>query len=250
MERGRAFDLTALIDPLRAEDFFAEHWERRPLHRRRGDEGYYASLLTTADLERLISSADLRYPAIQLARHGGYFPPEVYTKSVKHGTEVWSGVPDVEKIRSEYRSGATVVLPALHRTWAPLRELCAGLERHLSHAVHANAYLTAGDTTRVPPPLRHARGVRPPDRRQEALARRRAAGGAAAPQPALRAPWPPRWRRRCSRSSSTRAICSISRAATCTAPPPRTASPPTSPSESRCTPGSSCSPSWPSRAGA
>ncbi len=39
------------------------------------------------------------------------------------------------------------MLPALHFTWGPLRELCAGLERHLSHAVHANAYLTAGDTT-------------------------------------------------------------------------------------------------------
>jgi len=142
-----AFDLDALIHPLRAEDFFAEHWERRPLHHRRGDESYYAQVLTTADLDRLISAADLRYPAIQLARHGGYFPPEVYTTSIKHGTEVWSGVPDIEKILREYRSGATVVLPALHRTWAPLRELCAGLERHLSHAVHANAYLTAGNTT-------------------------------------------------------------------------------------------------------
>ncbi len=142
-----ALDLGALLDPLRAEAFFAEHWERKPLHRRRGDERYYEALLTTADLDHLISSGDLRFPAIQLARHGGYFPPEVYTKSVRHGSEVWSGVPDVEKIRSEYRSGATVVLPALHRTWAPLRELCGAIERRISHAVHANAYLTAGDTT-------------------------------------------------------------------------------------------------------
>jgi ribosomal protein L16 Arg81 hydroxylase len=38
------------------------------------------------------------------------------------------------------------VLPALQRIWGPLRELCSTLENHFSHAVHANAYLTPGDS--------------------------------------------------------------------------------------------------------
>ena len=39
-----------------------------------------------------------------------------------------------------------MVLPALQRTWSPLRQLCAALEDEFSHPVHANAYLTPGNS--------------------------------------------------------------------------------------------------------
>jgi Cupin superfamily protein len=149
MRPVRSFE--ALIDPLRPEAFFAEHWENRPLHHSRADDHFYDSVLSNADIEHIISTEDLRYPAIQLARHGGYFPPEVYTRHVNHGSEVFQGVPDIDKIRAEYRSGATIVLPALHRTWAPLKDLCESLESYFTHAVHANAYLTPGSTTGFTP---------------------------------------------------------------------------------------------------
>ncbi len=142
----KAFDLTALIAPARPEDFFRDHWERKPLHLSRGDARYYDSILTNLDLESIISSADLRYPAIQLAKNGSYLSAEAYTRNIKHGSEFFNGVPDIGQIQSEYRSGATVVLPALQRTWAPLRELCAALENEFSHAAHAYAYLTPGNS--------------------------------------------------------------------------------------------------------
>jgi ribosomal protein L16 Arg81 hydroxylase len=135
-------DFAALLAPALPADFFREHWERKPLHLSRGDAHYYDGVLTNHDLESIISSADLRYPAIQLARDGGYVPPETYTKNIQQGREFFNGVPDVAQIQSEYRSGATIVLLALHRTWAPLRELCESLENDLTHLVHANAYLT------------------------------------------------------------------------------------------------------------
>jgi ribosomal protein L16 Arg81 hydroxylase len=143
---SKVFDLTALLAPARAEEFFREHWERKPLHLSRGDAHYYDPILTNADLESIISSADLRYPAIQLAKNGAYLAPEAYTKNIKHGSESFSGVPDLSQIQSEYRSGATVVLPALQRTWPHLRLLCATLEDDFSHPAHANAYLTPGDS--------------------------------------------------------------------------------------------------------
>jgi hypothetical protein len=142
----KAFDLAALLAPARPEDFFREYWERKPLHLSRGDAHYFDSILTNRDLDSIISSADLRYPAIQLAKNGSYLSAEAYTRNIKHGSEFFNGVPDLGQIQSEYRSGATVVLPALQRTWAPLRELCAALENEFSHAVHANAYLTPGDS--------------------------------------------------------------------------------------------------------
>jgi ribosomal protein L16 Arg81 hydroxylase len=141
-----AFDPAALIAPLEFDAFFREHWERKPLHLTRNDAHYYDRVLTNADLDGIISSADLRYPAIQLVRNGSYLPAEAYTSNIRHGTEAFNGVPDLEQIQSEYRSGATVVLPALHRTWSPLRNLCAALEDALSHPVHANAYLTPADS--------------------------------------------------------------------------------------------------------
>jgi ribosomal protein L16 Arg81 hydroxylase len=141
-----ALDPAALIAPLGFDDFFREHWERKPLHLSRADAHYYDRVLTNADLESIISSADLRYPAIQLAKNGSYLAMEAYTRNIKHGTESFIGVPDLQQIQSEYRSGATVVLPSLQRTWQPLRQLCAALEDAFSHPVHANAYLTPGDS--------------------------------------------------------------------------------------------------------
>jgi ribosomal protein L16 Arg81 hydroxylase len=143
--------LTALLAPVRPEDFFSENWERKPLHLSRGDARYYDSILTNEDLEEIISSADLRYPAIQLAKNGSYLAPEAYTKNIKHGSEFFNGVPDLGQIQSEYRSGATVVLPALQRTWPPLRQVCSALEDEFSHPIHANAYLTPGESAGFTP---------------------------------------------------------------------------------------------------
>jgi ribosomal protein L16 Arg81 hydroxylase len=140
------FDLAALLAPVRAEDFFRDYWERKPLHLSGRSPRYYDSIITNEALERIISSWDLRYPAIQLAKNGSYLPPEIYTKNTKHGSESFNAVPDVEKIQAEYRSGATVVLPAMQRTWAPLQEICAALENELSHPAHANVYLTPGNS--------------------------------------------------------------------------------------------------------
>ena len=139
-------DFAALLAPVLPDDFFRDHWERKPLHLSRGDAHYYDGVLTNDDLESMISYADLRYPAIQLARDGGYVPSEAYTTNIQQGREVFNGVPDIAKIQSEYRSGSTVVLVALHRTWAPLRELCESLENDFTHLAHANAYLTPVDT--------------------------------------------------------------------------------------------------------
>jgi ribosomal protein L16 Arg81 hydroxylase len=145
-QASKSVGLVGLIAPILPEDFVREYWERKPLHIARRDANYYEWLLTNENLEAIISSTDLRYPAIQLAKNGAYLAAEVYTRNIKHGSEFFNGVPDIAQIQSEYRSGATVVLPALHRTWTPLRELCGTLENEFSHPVHANAYLTPGDS--------------------------------------------------------------------------------------------------------
>jgi ribosomal protein L16 Arg81 hydroxylase len=136
------FDLDRLLRPLGSAAFFAQHWEREPLLLRRADSSFYDALLRLADIEAFIARGDARYPAIRLAKGGGFYPPEAYTLDFKFGDEVFRGMPDVEKIHSQYSSGATITLPAWHRAWPPLGALCARLEAQLDHAVNTNVYLT------------------------------------------------------------------------------------------------------------
>ncbi len=145
-EGGVADDLyvKALLAPCGVDEFLNAFWERKPLHLPRKTPFYYDNIVSNADLEALISSADMRYPAIQIARDGAYYPAEFYTRDIRQGGVVFAGVPDIARVQSEYESGATVVLPGLHRTWAPLRNLCSALANEFGHAIHANAYLTPG----------------------------------------------------------------------------------------------------------
>lgn len=147
------FDFARLIQPVQADKFFAEYWEQKPLHIKRHDPGYYQNLLTQQDLDHLISNTDMRYPAIKLIQKSNdtprptpYYPPEAYTINWKHGSDVFSGIPDVEKVYAEYRAGATINLPGLEQAWRPLWNLCVKLEDYFDHAVRVNGYLTSGNS--------------------------------------------------------------------------------------------------------
>jgi len=140
-----------LLAPVRPETFFEQNWEKEPLHIRRSESGFYDNLLTHREVEAAISSGGLRYPAIQLARDGGFLPAEAFTRNIRSGDDVFTGVPSLDRIRAEYRSGATISLPAFHRAWEPLGRLAAAIEEDFDHAVHANVYLTPGNAAGFSP---------------------------------------------------------------------------------------------------
>ncbi len=148
---GRTHDLASLLHPVSRDEFFSEYWERQLLSVQRQDDHYYQGLMTKRDIEDIISISDARYPAIRLAKDGSYYPPHLYTKDVTIGDLSFHGVPDIDKISAEYGKGATVALPALHRTFEPLSALCARLEEQLDHAFHANVYVTPGKAAGFPP---------------------------------------------------------------------------------------------------
>jgi ribosomal protein L16 Arg81 hydroxylase len=145
------FDLDQLLQPLLPERFFSEYWEKKHLFLQRRDPDYFQGLMTLHDLETLISTSDMRYPALQLAKGGSYLAPEIYTRNVKHGSESFMGVPDLQVVSEHYRQGATVALPAIHRTWEPLGLLCDDLQAQLDHAAHANVYITPGNAAGFTP---------------------------------------------------------------------------------------------------
>jgi Cupin superfamily protein len=54
----------------------------------------------------------------------------------------FTGAADVERVASEFASGATIVLQALHLNHLPLALFCRELEARLGQPVQANAYYT------------------------------------------------------------------------------------------------------------
>jgi bifunctional lysine-specific demethylase and histidyl-hydroxylase NO66 len=133
--------LARCLDPVDAETFLAEHWERRPLVVPRDEPGRFDDLLSAADVERLVCSTAIRYPAFRLVREGGQLAVGAYTSDVSWRPP-FTATADVARVLAEWEAGATVVLQALHVNWHPLAVFCRLLEEALGHAVQANVYST------------------------------------------------------------------------------------------------------------
>jgi hypothetical protein len=131
-----------LLRPADPHAFFRDHWEQRPLTLARGDETYYRGVLSLADMDTVLSSHDLKYPAVRLVKGGAPVPPPEYTTEAEVKGAPAGAVVDPVKLFAEYRQGATVILSELHRSWAPLARLCAAVERTLSHPAQTNVYLS------------------------------------------------------------------------------------------------------------
>jgi ribosomal protein L16 Arg81 hydroxylase len=138
--------LARCIEPVSAEEFFAEHWERKPLVVARDESGRFDDLLSLGDVERLICSSGIRYPSIRLVKAGATISRRDYTADLPWRPDPLTGTADVRRVLAEFDAGATVVLQALHHTWEPLARFCRSLELLLDHAVQTNAYFTPRDS--------------------------------------------------------------------------------------------------------
>jgi len=131
-------------------EFLAEHWEQRPLVVPRGEQGRFDDLLSIEDVERLLTSGGLRFPAFRLAKAGAKLDFADYTKDLSWRPQPFSGTADVERVLAEFEDGATIVLQGLHLNWRPLAEFCRSLEGELGHPAQANAYFTPRSAQALP----------------------------------------------------------------------------------------------------
>jgi hypothetical protein len=129
------------LDPVDAETFFAEYCERRPLVLHRDDPGRFDELLSEMDVERLVCSTAIRYPAVRLVQEGRQIDLGAYTYDVSWRPP-FTSTADVPRVLAHWEAGATIVLQALHVNWHPLAVFCRLLEGALDCAVQANAYYT------------------------------------------------------------------------------------------------------------
>jgi hypothetical protein len=138
---GAGAALARCLDPVDAETFFGEHWERRPLIVPRDEPGRFDDLLSDRDVERLGCSTANRYPGFRMVQEGRQINLGDFAADVSWRPPFTSTV-DVPRLLAQWEAGATIVLQALHVSWHPLAVFCRALEEALGHGVQTNAYYT------------------------------------------------------------------------------------------------------------
>jgi bifunctional lysine-specific demethylase and histidyl-hydroxylase NO66 len=138
------------VEPVDADRFLQEYWERRPLLVPRGEDGRFDDLLSQAETERLVSSTGLRYPALRVVKEGEKIPVGAYTQTLPWRPTGFTGTANVDRVAAEFERGATVVIQALHLHHLPLAEFCRTLEADLGHPVQTNAYYTPHSAQGLP----------------------------------------------------------------------------------------------------
>jgi ribosomal protein L16 Arg81 hydroxylase len=140
--------LSRAVEPFEVDRFLAEYWERRPLVIPRGEESRFDDLLSTRDVERLITETGIREPAFRLVKASETVSG--YTTDLSWRPSPFTGVAEVHRVLEEFERGATIVLQGLHHLWLPLARYCRHLEAFFGHPVQANAYYTPAGSQGLP----------------------------------------------------------------------------------------------------
>jgi bifunctional lysine-specific demethylase and histidyl-hydroxylase NO66 len=104
--------------------------------------GSFDDVLSLADVDRAVTGAGLRRPALRLVRDGDVLPPSGYSRRARTGATTIDDLVDPGRVLDLFQDGATIVLQGMQRWWAPATRFCRDLELSLGHPVQANAYLT------------------------------------------------------------------------------------------------------------
>jgi hypothetical protein len=142
--------LRRCIEPVEEREFLADFWERRPLVVPRDEPGRYDDLLTAEEVERLLESGGLRFPAFRVVRADEKLKPPDYLVDVSWRPVPFGGMADVAKVAAEFDRGSTLVLQGLHHWWPALAAFCRSLEASLGHPSQCNAYYTPRSAQGLP----------------------------------------------------------------------------------------------------
>ncbi|MGA7689079.1 MAG: cupin domain-containing protein [Jiangellales bacterium] len=125
-----------------ADVFANKVWGHRAWLSRADDlPGEVADWFSVDAADELLSRRGLRTPFVRLAKGGRIVAPNRYTGSGGVGATIGDQVMDDAVLRL-FADGTTVVLQGVHRIWAPVGRLAAGLSVDLGHPVQVNAYIT------------------------------------------------------------------------------------------------------------
>jgi ribosomal protein L16 Arg81 hydroxylase len=135
---GDRFDLSWLIEPMTADDFFGNYWEKSPLHLTARAPQRYADLFSTRLLERTLVYAKPKPPDIRVVAQQQELLPSKYVSA--------DGSLNLAQLYKAYDEGHTLVINGLERFCESVACLCRDVQGRLSHLVVANCYLSPAGT--------------------------------------------------------------------------------------------------------
>jgi mannose-6-phosphate isomerase-like protein (cupin superfamily) len=123
-----------LIGSGRAADFFDRIYEREALVAPHGEPKRFEGLFSIADVDRLVTSVDLREGQLDLADASRQMMRSDYVDA--------AGYVDRGAVADLHRGGATIILQQVHQLEPTLGRYCRALEHVFSAHVQTNLYLT------------------------------------------------------------------------------------------------------------
>ena len=132
--------LDLLLSPVGAEEFFRDHWERRPLHVPRHGAAPFAAVFAAADLPQVIAAA-----AEAMRRQPPHGTPVIEIIARAEAPRAVATSPTAAEVYAAFDAGATVRLNQLTQYWPPVRSYIRQLESELGFIVSVAAYCTPAD---------------------------------------------------------------------------------------------------------
>lgn len=122
------------IAPTTAKEFFETSFEKQHLVIRRGQPDYYSGLLSSADIDRAVSTLGLSVPEINVVQADRAITAADFAYD--------SGFVDPVAVNQLFADGATVILSNLQERLPKLADFCRSLEQVFSARVQTNIYMT------------------------------------------------------------------------------------------------------------
>lgn len=123
-----------LIGPERVGDFFARVYESEALVAHHNQPDRFDGLLSIDDVDRLVTSIDLKEGQLDLADASRTLQRSDYLDS--------AGFVDRGAVADHHRAGSTIILQQAHQLEPSLGAFCRALENVFSAHVQTNLYLT------------------------------------------------------------------------------------------------------------
>ena len=126
------FTFEWLLHPCNTKAFMKKYWGKKPLliHRNRV-ESYYSSLLSLADVDRIVTT--INHKPLSIVKDGAIIPPVFHSNG-----------EDKEKVIEFYNEGGTIILDRVESSSHQLLELCNQVRGffQVSNKVFCNVYIT------------------------------------------------------------------------------------------------------------
>ncbi len=139
---SRPAGFSDLIAPMSPEQFFADYWEKQPLHLKGAGAERFAGLFSSADIDRFLASTRPKPSRIEVVTSQGF----VRENYLNH-----DGTANANLVADRFVNGSTIILAGLDETWEPLGGLVRGIEAELNHPAGVAAYVTPPSVQGVQP---------------------------------------------------------------------------------------------------